>query len=156
MVPTVSMTTIAYEAQGWGVGKLWLDGERVVHHELPRKNGEQPAGEHPLADDLAAYFAGEPVSFDEVEVDISWCSPFQAAVTDALRRISYGETVTYGELAALAGYPNAHRAVGTVCARNRFPLIVPCHRVLAANGFGAFGSLGTRYKERLLALEGAL
>ena len=54
------------------------------------------------------------------------------------------------------GYPSAHRAAGTVCARNRFPLIVPCHRVLAANGFGAFGPLGTGYKQRLLALEGAL
>ncbi len=156
MVPAVSMTTITYKAQGWGVGELWLDGERVVHHELPRPGRDAAVGEHPLADDLAAYFAGERVSFETVEVDVGSCTPFQSAVADALRRIPYGETVTYGELAALAGYPNAHRAAGSFCARNRFPLIVPCHRVLAANGFGAFGSLGTRYKERLLALEGAL
>ena len=82
-------------------------------------------------------------------------SPFQTAVSDALRAVPYGETVTYGELAALAGHPNAHRAAGTFCARNRFPLFVPCHRVVAADGLGSYGSLGLDYKRRLLELEGA-
>jgi methylated-DNA-[protein]-cysteine S-methyltransferase len=77
-------------------------------------------------------------------------------VADALRAIPYGETVTYGELAALAGHPNAQRAAGTFCARNRFPLFVPCHRVVAADGLGSYGSLGLEYKRRLLELERAL
>jgi methylated-DNA-[protein]-cysteine S-methyltransferase len=65
-----------------------------------------------------------------------------------------GEVVTYGELAALAGHPNAQRAAGTFCAGNRFPVVVPCHRVVGAGGIGSYGSLGLEYKRRLLALEG--
>jgi methylated-DNA-[protein]-cysteine S-methyltransferase len=72
-----------------------------------------------------------------------------------MRRVPYGEVVTYGELAALAGYPGAARAVGSFCAHNRFAIVVPCHRVVAADGIGPYGSLGTDYKRRLLALEGA-
>jgi methylated-DNA-[protein]-cysteine S-methyltransferase len=101
------------------------------------------------------YFAGRRVSFEDVELDLDWCTPFQRAVADALRAVPYGETVTYGELAALAGHPNAHRAAGTFCAHNRLPLILPCHRVVAAGGLGSYGSLGDSYKRRLLELEGA-
>jgi methylated-DNA-[protein]-cysteine S-methyltransferase len=56
-------------------------------------------------------------------------------------------------VAALAGHPNAQRAVGSVCASNRFAVIVPCHRVVAAEGLGSYGSLGVGYKRRLLELE---
>ncbi|HEV3408513.1 MAG TPA: methylated-DNA--[protein]-cysteine S-methyltransferase [Gaiellaceae bacterium] len=146
-------STVAYEVEGWGVGKIWLDGDRLLHHELPRAGDERAAGGHPLAERLQAYFAGADDSFADVALDLEGESPFQRAVADALRSVPRGETVTYGELAALAGYPNAHRAAGTVCARNRFPIFVPCHRVTAANGLGRFGELGTGYKQRLLALE---
>jgi methylated-DNA-[protein]-cysteine S-methyltransferase len=108
-----------------------------------------------LARRLAAYFAGTPDSFADVQLDLEWCTPFQRAVAETLRRVPFGETVTYGELAALAGYPNAQRAAGTFCAHNRLPLIVPCHRVVAAGGLGSYGSLGVDYKRRLLELEGA-
>jgi methylated-DNA-[protein]-cysteine S-methyltransferase len=108
-----------------------------------------------LAGRLRAYFAGEAVSFDDVELDLEWCTPFQRSLLTALRAIPRGETVTYGELAALAGRPNAPRAAGSFCARNRFGIVVPCHRVVAAGGLGSYGSLGLEYKRRLLALEGA-
>jgi methylated-DNA-[protein]-cysteine S-methyltransferase len=75
---------------------------------------------------------------------------------EAIRGIPYGETATYGEVAALAGHPNAQRAVGSFCAANRFPLIVPCHRVVAAGGLGSYGTLGVGYKRRLLELEHAV
>jgi methylated-DNA-[protein]-cysteine S-methyltransferase len=91
-----------------------------------------------------------------VELDLEWMTSFQRAVADALRAVPYGETVTYGELAALAGHPNAYRAAGSFCARNRFPLFLPCHRVVAAEGLGPYGSLGSGYKRRLLELEGAV
>jgi len=146
---------IRYDAGGWGVGELWLEDGVPVWHELPRA-GLEAAGSDPLADRLAGYFAGERVSFADVELDLSWCTPFQRAVTEALRQIGYAETVTYGELAALAGHPNAQRAAGTFCARNRLPLLLPCHRVIAAGGLGSYGSLGVSYKRRLLELEGAL
>jgi methylated-DNA-[protein]-cysteine S-methyltransferase len=103
---------------------------------------------------LRQYFGGERDDFADIELDLSWMTPFQRAVAEALRAISYGEAVTYGELAALAGHPNAQRAVGTFCAHNRFGIVVPCHRVVAADGLGSYGSLGTEYKRRLLALEG--
>jgi methylated-DNA-[protein]-cysteine S-methyltransferase len=103
---------------------------------------------------IEAYFAGESDTFADVELDLSWATPFQLAVAEALRAVPYGEVVTYGELAALAGHPNAQRAAGTFCAHNRFALFVPCHRVVAADGLGSYGSLGVEFKRRLLALEG--
>jgi len=147
---------VQYEVQGCGVGELWLDDGRVVNHELPRAREPVRPARHPVVERVRAYFAGEPVSFDDVDLDFSWATPFQTGVADALRAIPFGETVTYGELAALAGHPNAQRAAGTFCARNRFPLFVPCHRVVAADGLGSYGSLGLEYKRRLLELEGAL
>jgi methylated-DNA-[protein]-cysteine S-methyltransferase len=106
-----------------------------------------------LVNRIRAYFAGADDSFADVELDTTWCTPFQRAALEALRRVPRGEVVTYGELAALAGHPNAQRAAGTFCAHNRFGLIVPCHRVVSAAGLGSYGSLGTDYKRRLLLLE---
>jgi methylated-DNA-[protein]-cysteine S-methyltransferase len=175
----VGLRRIGYEAEGWGAGELWVEHGVLVWHELPRPAGPprassrfQPTVEPvtegsqvragsvtilELAERLRSYFAGDPKTFDDVEIDLGWCTAFQRAVTAALRGIPGGETVTYGELAALAGYPNAQRAAGTFCARNRFPILVPCHRVVAADGIGSYGSLGIEYKRRLLELEhGAL
>ena len=89
----------------------------------------------------------------KVASHLEGCTDFQRAVVETLRRVPFGEVVTYGELAALAGYPNAQRAAGSVCAHNRFPLVVPCHRVIAANGIGRYGASGVEYKRRLLELE---
>ena len=100
------------------------------------------------------YFAGKRVSFDEVELDLEGWTTFQRDVVRALRRVPYGEVVSYGDLARLAGHPRAQRAAGTFCARNRFGIVVPCHRVVASDGLGSYGSLGPEYKRRLLALEG--
>lgn len=148
---------VAYRAAGFGVGELWLDGDRLHWHELPRpRAGEPPPPPaHPLARRLEAYFRGERAGFDDVQLDLEWCTPFGRALAAALRRVPYGETVTYGELAALAGRPNAPRAAGTFCAGNRFGIVLPCHRVVAADGVGSYGSLGVEYKRRLLSLEGA-
>jgi methylated-DNA-[protein]-cysteine S-methyltransferase len=148
---------IRYAAHGWGVGEIVVDGELLLHAELPRpRSGTVPErGLSPLADRLRAFFAGERDEFVDVEIDLDDATPFQRAVTAALRTVPYGETVTYGELAALAGHPGAQRAVGTFCARNRFAVVVPCHRVVAADGIGPYGSLGSAYKRRLLELEHA-
>jgi methylated-DNA-[protein]-cysteine S-methyltransferase len=164
----------AYQAPGWGVGELWLDGDVVVWHELPaaRQHVREAArgkgfgdigsysrrgpNRHPgdtLLALLRAYFAGEPVEFGEVAVDLGEETAFGRSLAAALRSVPRGEVVTYGELAALAGRPGAARAAGTFCARNRVPLFVPCHRVVSADGLGSYGSLGVEYKRRLLALE---
>ena len=102
------------------------------------------------------YFAGEDVPLNDVPVDLEYETPFLERCALALREIPRGEVVTYGELAALAGAPGAARAAGSFCARNRLGLFVPCHRVVAANGLGSYGSHGVAYKKRLLELEGAV
>jgi len=149
------MEVVAYEVPDWGIGELWLEGAQLVYHELPEaRDSTGTRRDHPLAAQIEEYFRGKRVEFDDVPLELEWCTPFQRAVAEALRRVPYGETVTYGELAALAGYPNAQRAAGTFCAENRFPLVLPCHRVVSAGGIGSYGSLGVGYKRRLLALEG--
>lgn len=77
---------------------------------------------------------------------------FQQAVWRAMRRIPYGETRAYGELASMAGYPRAARAVGSACNRNKLPIVVPCHRVVASNGIGGY-EFGIEAKKKLLELE---
>lgn len=156
----MGVRVVAYEAGGWGIGELWLAGDALAAHELPRPRRSpssnrllQTASGHPLAHRLRAYFRGERDDFGDVDLDLDGSSAFQRAVVTALRAVPYGETVTYGELAALAGHPDAQRAVGTVCARNRFSIVVPCHRVVAAASLGPYGELGTEYKRRLLELE---
>jgi methylated-DNA-[protein]-cysteine S-methyltransferase len=184
----VSVTPVSYEAEGWGFGEIWVDGETLVWHELPRpslgtrararetptQGGEAfPPPSRPrlprkrgsggdravpeagqLIHRIRRYFAGDRVSFEDVRLELDGWTPFQLAILRALRRVSYGEVVSYSDLARLAGYPRAQRAAGTFCARNRFGLVVPCHRVVAADDIGSYGSLGLEYKRRLLALEG--
>ena len=107
-----------------------------------------------LVQRFEAFFAGRDSRLEDVEIDLDWTTPFQHAIACALRAVPRGEVVTYGELAALAGYTGAARAAGSFCAHNRFMFIVPCHRVVGAAGLGGYGSAGTSAKRRLLALEG--
>ena len=147
------MLRVRYAAEGWGVGELWVDESLLLWHEHPR-GGLEAEGAHPLAERFQAYFAGEEVSFDDVEVDLENETPFGLKLAETLRAVPRGEVVSYGELAALAGRPGAARAAGSFCARNRYAIVVPCHRVVSADGLGSYGSLGLDYKRRLLALEG--
>jgi O-6-methylguanine DNA methyltransferase len=72
-------------------------------------------------------------------VDLSWATAFEQRVFRALASVRFGATVTYGELAAASGSPRAARAVGGALGKNRVPVLIPCHRVLASNGIGGFG-----------------
>jgi methylated-DNA-[protein]-cysteine S-methyltransferase len=103
---------------------------------------------------FAHHLAGDVVVYDDIELDNTWCTPFQRALLEALRSIPWGEIVAYGELAALAGRPAAARAAGAFCAGNRFALIVPCHRVVGATSIGGYGDAGIVTKRDLLRLEG--
>ena len=102
---------------------------------------------------LAAYFAGNLTDFDLPLALVG--TAFQKRVWDELRRIPHGNTVTYGELARRIGSPNACRAVGLANGRNPLSIIVPCHRVVGANGKLIGYAGGMARKEALLALEGA-
>lgn len=108
---------------------------------------------HLTQTELAAYLAGELREFT-APVNPEG-TPFRAAVWEAMCEIPYGETLSYGGLAAQIGQPGATQAVGSACGANPIPLIIPCHRVLAAGGrIGGFsGGSGTDTKRWLLDLE---
>lgn len=110
-----------------------------------------------LKERILRFADGEPTDFADVNVSMQHLASFSNRVVKACRRIGWGQTLTYGQLAQKCGSPRAARAVGHVMASNRCPLIVPCHRVLAANGrlggYSAPGGLHT--KQRLLHLEQA-
>jgi len=147
---------VRYDAPGWGVGELCLEGAVVVWSELPRPRtpGLRDVSETCLilVRRLQGFFAGEPTDFSDVELASE--SGFYADCSRALRQVPWGSVVTYGELAALAGRPGAARAAGTFCARCDLSPFVPTHRVVGSDGLGSFGDLGLDYKRRLLAMEG--
>jgi O-6-methylguanine DNA methyltransferase len=170
---------LRYEVEGWGVGELWLDGATVLAHALPspaRADDVRPpggasspartiaveasqagAGFVPnLLQRIRAHLGGRRTVYTDVPLGLEWCTPFQDSLARALQRVPWGDVVSYGELAALAGRPRAARAAGTFCAENRFSLFLPCHRVVAANGIGGYGDTGVDVKRRLLALEGVV
>jgi methylated-DNA-[protein]-cysteine S-methyltransferase len=109
-----------------------------------------------LAERLQAYADGGRDDFLDIPLAEPPGSEFLRKVLEQCRRIGYGQTCSYGQLAARAGHPRAARAVGRVMAANRVPLVVPCHRVLGSTGslHGYSGCGGLAMKRRLLALEG--
>ena len=119
--------------------------------------GGAPAWVGDTIERVRAHLAGRPQDLSDVRLDLARVPPFAARIYGALRRVPAGQTVSYGDLARTVGSPGAARAVGRAMATNPFPIVVPCHRVLAsggkAGGFSAFGGLTT--KDRLLALEGS-
>ena len=158
-----------YAVPGWGSGELWERDGIVLAHDFHFRHGHVHGPDPGAAggtghvredwdDDLiwrfGAFLEGADVSFEDVAIDLEWTTPFQRALVDALRAVPRGEVVSYGELAALAGRPRAPRAAGALCAANRFAFVVPCHRVVAADGIGGYGFAGIEVKRRLLALEG--
>jgi methylated-DNA-[protein]-cysteine S-methyltransferase len=139
----LSATTLPHSLRDGALGEvLALDASE-----------EAPEGElNGLADRLRRYARGEAVVFADA-LDFDGVSPFLRAVWEATRDIPHGQTASYGGLAARVGRPGAARAVGQAMARNRWPIVVPCHRVVA--GDGSLGGYGGRpdMKERLLRLE---
>jgi len=159
----VAIVETRYAVPGWGVGEIWLrDGVLLAHDfhfdderaRLPRHAVSQRNGG--LVERFQAFLRGRDVDFSDVDLDLDWATPLQRSIAETLRAVPRGEVVSYGELAALAGRPGAPRAAGAFCSANRFAFVVPCHRVVAANGIGGYGDAGIEVKRRLLALEGVV
>ena len=135
------------------------DGRALLGVELGRRRKARAASsprcklERRVEADLRRYFAGEQVAF---RLPLAWGrgTAFQRAVWRALGRIPYGEVRTYGWVARHVGRPGAARAVGGACGANPWPIIVPCHRVVAAGGALGGYSAGLGWKRLLLRLEG--
>ena len=109
----------------------------------------------PARRQLDEYFEGRRKRFD-LEVDLRLAREFGRTVLEELGRVPFGEVTTYGTLAAKAGKPKAARAVGTIMNRNPIPIVLPCHRVVGANGSLVGYAGGLERKQQLLRLEGAL
>lgn len=132
--------------------------ERNLRRRLPDAARGTPPAEVAAAIAAATrYFAGEKVDFCDVPLDLGVQDEFFARIYAAVRSLAWGETTTYGWLAKALGVgPEAARDVGQAMARNPVPLIIPCHRVLAAGGkLGGFSAPGgSTTKQRMLELEG--
>jgi len=113
-----------------------------------------PARLDEVAQEIEEYFAGQRFAFD-LTLDFQLSQGFRRTVLSHLPRIGYGTTATYAAVAAAAGNPKAVRAVGTACARNPLPVVVPCHRVVRTDGTLGQYVGGTEAKKALLSLESA-
>lgn len=136
-----------------------VEGHDRVLAELEQRIGPLVRGDHGRVDEVARqleeYFAGRRRRFD-LPLDLRLVSgPFRSRVLHRLTELPYGATVTYAQLADMAGRPTAVRAAGTACATNPVPIVVPCHRVVRSDGSPGRYLGGAEAKAALLALEAA-
>lgn len=146
---------------GWtdrGLARLALPGGNL-YGLLSRwgHRGEPPETLHPVIARILAYAEGEQVEFDDFELDLGIVPDFHRRCYDDIRKLKWGQTTTYGAIARRLGDGNLSRAVGQAMGANPIPLIIPCHRVLGADGkAGGFsGPGGVPFKMRMLEIEQA-
>lgn len=148
------------DIRNWSVARLTF-GHRTKQDLLDhlqrtrRRQSKMDAEQSRIVEKIVDFAAGAPVELSGIPVVADGWTPFQRCVYTACRKVSWGTTLSYAGLAKMAGSPRAARAVGTVMANNKTPLLIPCHRIVASGGrlggFTAPGGLGT--KQRLLELE---
>lgn len=155
-------TAIGTMGLGWterGVARFALPGaDRTATEDLFLRHGATPGGpDGALVAAVVAYGAGERVEFAGTALDLDGVPDFNRRVYDDILALGWGETTTYGAIARRLGDVNLSRAVGRALGDNPIPLIIPCHRVLAADGkTGGFSAPGgVTSKMRMLALEHA-
>lgn len=150
---------ITIAATDKGLAGLWFEGQRHLPKELTDAPVWPKDANHPVlklvAEQLIEYFAGKRTGFD-IPLDLSGGTEFQQSVWQALLAIPQGATASYSEVSQRVDKPAAVRAVGAAVGRNPVSIIVPCHRVLGANGSLTGYAGGLDKKIALLKLEGAL
>jgi methylated-DNA-[protein]-cysteine S-methyltransferase len=150
---------VAWSARGLARLQLPEADAAATERRLARSGAIKTAPAPAIAVAIAAlqsYFAGDRIAFDDLPIDLpADVAPARHGIYKAVRALGWGETASYGEVAKRAGIPGGARVVGQAMARNPLPIVIPCHRVLAADGrlggFSAYG--GTIQKERLLIIE---
>ena len=153
---------VAWSAAGLTATQLPEKSHDLARARMVRRAGvdeaEPPASVQAAMAKIVAHLAGEQIDYRNVPLDRTGVGLWECAVYDAAVAIPPGETRTYGELARALGRPEAAQAVGQALGRNPWPIVVPCHRILAVDGrtggFSAPGGVGTKLK--LLEIEGAL
>jgi methylated-DNA-[protein]-cysteine S-methyltransferase len=154
---------VAWNARGLTGVQLPEKDRATTERRLAAKAGSAGTAEPPpsvatIVADIQRYLAGEQVDFSAVAVDLDALDPYRQKLYGAMRSLAWGHTTTYGELAKQLGATDweGARDVGEAMGRNPVPVVIPCHRVLAAGGklggFSAHG--GAKTKAKLLALEG--
>ena len=150
--------TLFVAATDRGLCQISFDPDRGLE-ELSRSLGRRvlrvPRKLDPARRELDEYFEGKRIEFD-LPLDIDRVAEFHRVVLGELALVPYGQVTTYGALAAKVGRPRAARAVGVVMNRNPIPIVLPCHRVIGANGSLTGYGGGLPRKQALLELEGAL
>ena len=138
-----------------GVSQVELPRRAPRRRHRPVGHGPAPAAVQKLIDQLKAYFDGRRVR-PAATLDLAGATPFQRAVYREAQAIPRGSILTYGEIAEAIGRPRAARAVGQALGRNPVPVLIPCHRVVAATGgLGGFSAVGgVSLKKRMLTMEG--
>ncbi len=135
-----------------------LTESRIARNSGAAKSSNVPLQVNNICKRVCNHLNGVLQDFRDIPVDLDEIGPFVRRVCEAARKIPVGQTVTYADLANALGRPSLARAVGRALGRNPIPLIIPCHRVMAAHGkpggFSAFGGRVT--KAKLLAIEGAV
>ncbi len=119
---------------------------------MPQLRGQERVSGREMQRQLETYFSGRKMRFS-LPLDLSSGTAFERKIWRILAHIPYGSTRTYSDVASASGDPKAKRAVGQACKKNPVPIIVPCHRVVASRGIGAY-SAGLKWKKALLKLEG--
>ena len=152
--------TLLVAASGAGLCRISYDPEperevELLARALGTRILRSPKPVDEVRRQLDEYFERRRSEFD-LDVDLRLTADFSRRVLEELARVPYGETTTYGALAARAARPRAARAVGTVMNRNPIPIVLPCHRVVGASGALTGYGGGLERKEKLLRLEGAL
>lgn len=139
-----------------GVSHLFFSRKEYLNYlkSLGVKDIPEGGDAKKFARELERYLAGKLSNF-KTKLDINSGTDFQKKVWKKLLNVPYGEVVTYQDLAKAVGSPGAARAVGNAVGKNPLPIVVPCHRVLAANGLGGY-SCGIEIKKDLLKIEGVL
>jgi len=155
---TFGYAAILFQAEPFLLKRIFLPHshktslKKQIQKAGPAKPGHTPAVLN-LCKDIRAYFTGTPIKVPWEFLDLSRMTPLQRSVLEAVATVPHGEVRTYGQIAAQIGHPRACRFVGTTLARNPFPILIPCHRIIWADGsIGRFFG-GTDLKNRMLLLE---
>jgi methylated-DNA-[protein]-cysteine S-methyltransferase len=149
---------ILFQADPFLVNRVFLphtprkDLIRRIQRTGPSKPG-CTAAVLDIRKDVQAYFSGSPLRAPWKALDLRGFTPLQRSVLEAVARVPYGQVRSYGQIAAQVGRPRAYRFVGTTLARNPFPILIPCHRIILADGSPGHFRGGRALKKRMLDLE---
>jgi len=149
---------ILFETQPFLVRRIFLphSHKRGLTKEIQSTGPAKPGQTMAVLDmckDMKVYFEGAPLKTPWKFLDLGGLTPLQRSVLEAVASVPHGQVRSYGKIAAQVGHPRACRFVGTTVAQNRFPVFIPCHRIVRADGsLGGFGG-GTELKKRMLSLE---